>query len=330
MVLPDVVIHADWGTDPAKRVAALARLRDGRYQVEAPRQVGQAGSPRERLGLEDTGRALVGFDFPIGVPAGYAQRAGIGSFRDALTHFGSDEWRDFYDVCAIPAEIGLHRPFFPYSCPRKGMCTREDLTSALGMTWNELHRRCERRTDTRAAASPLFWTLGGKQVGKGAISGWREFVQPMVSDGSGVALWPFDGSLLDLLRSHSCVMVETYPAEFYGHLGVRFPGGKGGGKRSQQARIDVADQLVAAAERIDAELDAAAAQAIAGGFGPRGDGEDAFGAMIGLLGMLEHLHVGARVEAPTDRAVRAVEGWIVGQSPDAREPPDTGPSEGPS
>lgn len=316
-MLPDVVIHADWGTDPAKRIAAVARLRGDRYQVEVPRQVGQTGSPRERLGIRDGGvdRALVGFDFPIGVPARYAQRTGISSFREALSNFGHGEWRNFYNVCANPPEISLHRPFFPYSCPKKGMCTRDHLTSALGIPWGELHRRCERKTDTRPAASPLFWTLGGKQVGKGAISGWREFVQPMVTDNSDVALWPFDGTLVDLLQSRSCVIVETYPAEFYSHLGVRFPGGKDGGKRSQRARMDAAGQLVRAAERSSSELSVDAARAIATGFGPRGNGEDDFDAMVGLLGMLKLLNNEAPVEAPTDHYVRALEGWIIGQSP---------------
>ena len=79
--------------------------------------------------------------------------------------------------------------------------------------------------------------------------------------------------------------------------------------------MKAADQLVAAAERSSAELSVAAAQAIAGGFGPHGNGEDAFDAMVGLLGMIKHLHDGAQVEAPTDRTIRAVEGWIIGQSP---------------
>jgi hypothetical protein len=314
-MLPDVIVHADWSMSPAKRVAAPARLRGGCYLIDAPVRVGQTGSPRERLGIPQAGRALIGFDFPIGIPASYAERTGISSFREALTHFGSGEWRDFYDVCSNRAEISLRRPFFPYSCPRKGMCTREHLTSALDMAWNELYRRCERKTDTRPAASPLFWTLGGKQVGKGAITGWREFVQPLVGDGSDVALWPFDGALLELLRSGSCVIVESYPAEFYRHLGLRFAGGKGGGKRSQQARINAANQLVTVAERCGAELSEAAARAIAGGFGPHGNGEDDFDAMVGLLGMIKHLHEGAQVEAPIDPTVRAVEGWIIGQSP---------------
>jgi hypothetical protein len=45
-----------------------------------------------------------------------------------------------------------------------------------------LHRRCERRTTTRKAAECLFFTLGGAQVGAGAIAGWRDVIQPVVSE----------------------------------------------------------------------------------------------------------------------------------------------------
>jgi hypothetical protein len=52
---------------------------------------------------------------------------------------------------------------------------------------------------------------------------------------------------------------------------------------------------------------------IADGFGARGDGEDAFDALIGLLGMIEVID-GRRLERPPDRrAGEAVEGWILGQ-----------------
>ena len=85
LVLPDLVVHADWGINPKKRVAATARLRpDGRYGIEAPWTVGTTGSWRQRLDIRaaTSGTALVGFDFPIGVPDAYARRAGITSFRE--------------------------------------------------------------------------------------------------------------------------------------------------------------------------------------------------------------------------------------------------------
>jgi hypothetical protein len=180
-MLPAIIVHADWGTNPKKRVSAAARrLPDGRYRVEAPETVGRSGSWRQRLNVptDELGPVLVGFDFPIGVPGSYAARAGIRSFREALPKFGSGEWSEFYDVCATPAQIGLRRPFFPNSCPVAGMCRQEHLTASLDLTWDELHRQCERKTVDRRAACPLFWTLGGNQVGKGSIAGWSECVQP--------------------------------------------------------------------------------------------------------------------------------------------------------
>ena len=314
--MADVIVHADWGTSPRKRVACIARRSgDGTYVVEPSRRVGVTGSWSERFGIAgDSGTVLVGFDFPIGLPAAYASRAGITSFPDALVRFGEGDWADFYDVCARPDEVTLHRPFFPRSCPVAGMCRQAHLTDALGIAWDDLHRKCERKTGDRRAACPLFWTLGGNQVGKGALSGWREFVQPMRAEGAHVGLWPFEGSLRELLQTRRVVIAETYPTEFYGHLGLRLPGGKDGGKRSPAARAAVGPRMIEAAAEAGARLSDAARAEIEAGFGGRGDGEDAFDAMVGALGMIKHLR-GAGVDAPLDADVRSVEGWILGQKP---------------
>jgi hypothetical protein len=245
MLLPDLIVHADWsGSKASKRVAAVARLVPGdRYWIDVPRTVKNAGCWFERFSIshgtsdgatdETPGTMLVGFDFPIGFPAAYARRADIKSFRDALPRLGDGVWRDFFEVCRDPEEISLHRPFYPY---RPGGRSPKQLTDALDIEWDDLRRECERKTKDRRAACPLFWTLGGNQVGKAALSGWREFVQPLLNQGDHVGLWPFDGPLVDLLQSRSSVIVETYPTEFYGHLGVRFGSGKGEGKQSPRAR----------------------------------------------------------------------------------------------
>ncbi len=52
----------------------------------------------------------------------------------------------------------------------------------------------------------LFWTLGGNQVGKGAISGWREIIVPRLDE---IGLWPFDASLADLASSKPVIVAET-------------------------------------------------------------------------------------------------------------------------
>lgn len=313
-MLPDVVVHADWGTHPKKRVAAIATLSNDRYFIDATRQVGEAGPPRERLGVPagHSGKALIGFDFPIGLPVAYAQRAGIDAFRDVIEQFGAGDWGDFFRVCVRPDEIHLRRPFFPHSCPKPGMYRREDLTNGLGLSWEELHRRCDLKTASNGAASPMFWTLGGKQVGKAAISGWREFIQPLLCGGGDVALWPFDGLLPELLPRHSCVIVETYPAVMYGQLGLKFPGGKGGGKTSQPARRALGPAMLAAADRLGAHFASTARNEVLDGFGASRDGEDRFDAMTGLLGMIQHVLDGAS-EPPDHPSIRSIEGWMVGQ-----------------
>jgi hypothetical protein len=184
--LPDCVVHCDWSASPAKRVAATATLgRDGSYHVGEPRVVGAKGTWYERLGLPARATSiLVGFDFVIGLPLAYAQRAGFSSFREALSVFGAGEWGSFYQVCRAPCEVTLWRPFFPKSCGRRGMALRGHLSRGLGLTWAELHRECEKRTLSRPSACPLFWTLGANQVGKASISGWLEVLRPMTEGGA--------------------------------------------------------------------------------------------------------------------------------------------------
>jgi len=84
----------------------------------------------------------------------------------------------------------------------------------------------------------LFWTLGGNQVGKGAISGWREMIVPRLDD---IGLWPFDGRLADLLDTRPCVIAETYPGDVYRQLGM--PRG-GWSKRRQVDRQRIAKMMI--------------------------------------------------------------------------------------
>jgi hypothetical protein len=59
------------------------------------------------------GCAFAEFDFPIGIPALYAKRAGISKFRTLLKKLGHRKWKDFYSVCDKPEQISVHRPFYP-------------------------------------------------------------------------------------------------------------------------------------------------------------------------------------------------------------------------
>ena len=310
MSLPALVAHADWSAHPAKRWMVRAVLQPGgRYLVLPPVRVGALDGFWAWLQVvAPTGPILVGFDFPIGLPAAYADRVGIDDFPEALDRFDGD----FYSVARTPGEISLARPFYP---DRPGGRSRRDLVDALGLeAWDRLHRRCDRATASRPAACPMFWTLGGNQVGKAAISGWRELLAPARRAGTDVAIWPFDGSLAALLGTHSFVVAETYPGEVYEHLGLRPALRSRGGKRRQAARANCASLLLAWAERREVTLAPALVDDIQAGFGAHPGADDPFDATVGVFGMLNVLR-GARPSGePDDPVVLRVEGWILGQS----------------
>jgi hypothetical protein len=255
------------------------------------------------------GPILLGFDFPIGLPRAYAKQKGIEDFVVGLTSFEDQ----FYDVATRLDELGPKRPFYPYS---PGGRSKRHLVEGLNLTWRELLRRCDRASGTRPEACALFWTHGPKQVGKAAITGWRDLLTPALRDGLDLGLWPFDGRLDELLARHRFVVAETYPAEFYRHLGLDLKGGKG----EQTVRRCNAPPLLARANAAGIELDPVLRAQIEDGFGADRRGDDRFDAVIGLFGMLNVVLCRRPAGDPDDDDVRRLEGWILGQA--ASDPPD--------
>ena len=303
------VAHADWGVASNKRWVARGRRRpNGGWSACAPVRVGVTGSLSERMGVPAGVEPVVlGFDFSIGVPEAYARRAGITHFPTFLRQAGHGAWEAFFEVADAPAEISLQRPFYPRSGLPQGTKRRAQLEAALGLSWAELLRRCERAQPDRRAACALFWTLGGNQVGKGSLAGWR-LLQAAPPDTS--SFWPFDGVLDDLVQPGRVVVTETYPAESAQHIGV----GRVVGKQHQLVRRSHAPALVGFAERAGIRLDETLRALIADGFGSSSAGEDPFDAVIGLFGMINVLAGGRPAHEPSDDAVRTVEGWILGQA----------------
>jgi hypothetical protein len=309
MAPPALVLHADWSMRPAKRWQSTALLQaDGRYRLLPTARSGDLWQSLEGHG----GRVLLGFDFPLGLPAAYAERAGIDDFAAVLPRFGGGRLAAFYEVAERPEDIALERPFYPQ---RPGGRRRRELLDGLGLTgWSDLLRRCDRASPTRNAACALFWTLGGSQVGKAAIAGWRDLLAPALRAGLDIGLWPFQGPLEGLLARHRCTVAETYPGEVYGHLGLAPALRRAGGKRSRAARHAMAARLLAAARRLDVALEPAAQAEIEGGFGAGADGVDRFDAVVGLLGMFGVIRGERTSGEPDDPVVRRIEGWILGQT----------------
>ena len=309
--LPRVIAHCDWSIHPGKRWMAVA-LRDADsagWQIGLPEPVGETATFLERLAARSKapGPVLVGVDFPIGVPAAYGAATGLANFAELLASVGSGAWERWFEVCDDRSDIGIHRPFYPV---RPGGRRREHLLTGLGHAdAADLLRACERKTDQRPAACSLFWTLGGNQVGKAALAGWREVLQPQ---GARIALWPFDGTLHDLLDGDRTIVAETYPGDTYHRLGIsRRPLWS---KRSQAGRASVAPPLLDwLAQRGHTQAPGLAA-AIRDGFGAHASGEDQFDALVGLCGMLDVVE-GHRAEGPPLEAqVGRWEGWVLGQA----------------
>jgi len=318
----DQIVHCDWSKDASKRWMARGRWNGENYVVEMPKKVGDLGTffPSIRYGLENRARLLLGFDFPIGIPIAYARRAKVETFLELLPLLETGSWAEFYDVCETPGQISLHRPFYPY---RTGGTSPNHLVQRLNLSSrDELFRSCERRrpksklsrtshrSNGRNAACPLFWTLGGKQVGRAAISGWQDLLAPAIRSNLDLGIWPFQGKLLELIAGFSTVIAETYPAEAYGHVGLPRSGWS---KRSKPCRRGHAPTIHSWASRSAVLLECELQTLINDGFGPRKDGEDAFDAVVGLLSMIDVV-LGIRSEGTPDEQVRGIEGWILGQT----------------
>jgi hypothetical protein len=309
--LPALIAHCDWSTSERKRWIASAKLSDDQYHLSAPRNVGpNLLSSLLSPGLH--GCVLAGFDFPIGLPLLYGRATGFTNFRQAVIEFGkAGPWAQWFEVAEVPDHLSIYRPFYPM---RPGGTRQSHLAQALQVeSVGELRRLCEQSTIDRRQACPLFWTLGGNQVGKAAISGWREIIRPAL-EAPGVALWPFDGELPELVDKSRLVLAETYPAEAYAHAGIKFRSGMS--KRRQADRATFATALRKWAQSGGHRLEFELGEMINDGFGSTAEGEDMFDAFLGLCSMLE-VATGRRPDGhPRSQQILDWEGWILGQSSD--------------
>src|SRR6266478_6731138 len=208
------LVHSDWSLRADKRWSAMAIRAGSGWHVESLRQPPEQKAFLSYL-LDDNFTTLAGFDFAIGLPKVYLDKIKP-DFINLISMLDREPWHEFALVAKLPIEISIHRPFYPHGA-RRGV-SRLELLNALQLNPHEdMLRECEKATILRGAASPLFWTLGAKQVGKAALSGWKEILVPARK--SGAHIWPYDGELSSL-ASNALTLAETYPAEAYQHIGL--------------------------------------------------------------------------------------------------------------
>ena len=305
---PTLIFHADWSSNALHRWSAKAVFEsDGRYTALGPSLVGDLTPLLKNLRLEAGafGSVFAGFDFPIGVPAHFAQRAEISKFRDFLALLGQGVWKNFYKVCDTQAQLSVHRPFYP-NRSLEGPKQKHLLDAHDAETMLDLLRICERGGNGQVQACSLFWTLGAKAVGKAALKGWEHVLVPALKDNS-VRLWPFDGRLGDLLQPGHTVIAETYPAECYSWFSddpVR-------SKTDIESRKVFGSNLLDWARGSEVTVEPRLENTIKTGF-PIGK-DDAFDAVVGLFGLLQ-ICLGERVlYEPDGKTIREIEGWILGR-----------------
>jgi hypothetical protein len=298
----DRLVHSDWSIAQPKRWTAVAiRSRNG-WLVN-----GLAPTPEPAHFLDvlfdRSKRTLAGFDFPIGMPSLCLDRAGL-EFIELLSTPLSERARRFLTPVETLFDISPNQPFYRKH-PKGGR--HADLWQRLGCTtFDDLLRECDKRTERRNRAESIFWTVGARQVGKAALTGWREVLIPALARKA--RLWPFDGRLVSL-DSEILTLAETYPAEAYHHIGLRRPVGK----RSRKGRIVGGQGMLEWASQHRVRFAPGIRQFMLDGFGTGGEGEDPFDALAGLCGMIE-VADGRRAEAPDLAALPGRrEGWILGQ-----------------
>ena len=313
LAAPPLAAHADWSVAPGKRWIAVARPRRGGWRVAAPVPVGEVATLLDRLrAAAGSGPVALGVDFPLGLPRAYADARTEADFPAFLA--GLTARPAFFEVCAMLAEVGPERPFYPARGVR-GM-TRAAHAAALGLAGPAaLSRACDRATALRPAGAPLFWTLGANQTGKAAISAWRDLLLPALATAAPPLLWPFAGPFRDLLAPGAVAIAETYPAEALRLLGLRLSGSK----RRQADRAALAAPLTAALAAARATPAPALAAAIADGFGADAAGEDRFDCVLGLLAVLAVIDGRLPDTAPADPWIARWEGWVLGQTALPRE-----------
>ncbi|MBN9561704.1 MAG: hypothetical protein J0H14_13395 [Alphaproteobacteria bacterium] len=303
-----VAAHADWSVDPRKRWVSVGRRDAHGWRIAAPRPVGDVTRFLPALLEEAAGSPVaLGADLPLGLPRHYAACRPEAGFIAFLRGLALDA--TFFDVAATLAEIGPDRPFYPMRGV-KGM-SQALHAAALGLAGPlALRRACDHATSERPAGAPLFWTLGPNQVGKAAVSAWREMLIPALASGLPIRIWPFEGAYRELLAPGTIALAETYPAEALRHLGLRLAGSK----RRQRDRAGLAAPLLAAISALDAAPDAALGEAIINGFGADAAGEDRFDSLLGVLCVLNVLAGNRPDGAPDDPWIARWEGWVLGQT----------------
>ena len=200
------IIAVDWGKDARKRSAYISDLH-ARLVSRLPFEGRLSHLLDYAISLQDP--VLIGIDAAIGYPAAdwrvLVQKGttGASSFADFL--LGEILPPDFFNPVRIPCDWSPQRPFIR---PPTGRWSLKSFEAASKSGFYRL-------VDRRLKAQPIFVTSGiPGSVGSGTRALWQELRE--LDEKFCFRVWPFHGSITELLRKERPVIAEIYPKACYG------------------------------------------------------------------------------------------------------------------
>jgi molybdopterin-guanine dinucleotide biosynthesis adapter protein len=164
--------------------------------------------------LAEGGRQMIGFDFPMGYPAGFARRLVGQDDPRALHHWladrivdGPDNTNNRFDIAeAINLQLGGKGPF--WGCPKAR--PRAHLSPLKDVAYGDLGLSEKRRVEIENPPAKSVWQLlGAGSVGSQALLGIPAVHR--LAAATGAAVWPFE-SATDL------TLAEVYPSLLAGEV----------------------------------------------------------------------------------------------------------------
>ncbi|MGE3845092.1 MAG: hypothetical protein AB7I50_26310 [Vicinamibacterales bacterium] len=164
---------------------------------------------------------MAAFDVPLGVPRSYLTALGklhgaapMETFLDMLR--GVRSTPHFHEATKSAQDWGIDRPFFVVPAGDGGLGTYVAAAARAGV---DLYRKIDRTTGAKAA----FIKSGiPGSVGSAAGALWQELASQLTADRT-FKVWPFEGTIEDLLRSRGVVVGEMYPRAAYATALVDMP-----------------------------------------------------------------------------------------------------------
>jgi hypothetical protein len=189
------VLCADWSKVPAKREVYSASLAQRTVERVAPPPSGWtvANVLADAQARAVSGRVLVGFDAPIGVPSAYwkaaraahAEWAECSGFLDWLPRAVS--LPGFLEPARSLEGWSVEHPFYVLPGGRGTRRAWEQALAALGAT-------TLREVDRRTRANPSFIVAGiPGSVGSATIDVWAGLA-PLLAAPRSFSVWPFENS----------------------------------------------------------------------------------------------------------------------------------------